>query len=355
MKKGLQKIEDSCSTILTNRRNHNVDFIRVIACIAVVGLHTFPKDLSIVTTSLYYICGFAVPAFFISSGYFLLNRGKVECRYVIHKCIGIIRVVFLWNIIFLVLGFIKQLIIDKEATINLLTFAEEFFKSFVQKGKFGQFWYLGTTLIIYALLPILSRMNFRQKNILLSSCGVISIVIEELSIMNGVPLQKNVIQTFRIWTWLFYFLLGAEMPRIKDWISTRINLIVHFGVCVFVTVFVIVYQVYVGSNIIHEVRGTLHAEYFYDDFIEMVWITLIFTFLLRIDFKSYLLIQILRLAPLTMGIYIIHLIVSKVTFAIIGNDSIVRSIIYWIITTMGAVIITWIIKKIPFEKYLIQI
>ena len=45
---------------------------------AVVGLHTFPKDLSLVTASLYYLSGFAVPFFFMSSGFFLLNRGELN-------------------------------------------------------------------------------------------------------------------------------------------------------------------------------------------------------------------------------------------------------------------------------------
>ena len=33
-------------------RDCNIDIIRLIACAAVVGLHTFPKDLSLVTASL---------------------------------------------------------------------------------------------------------------------------------------------------------------------------------------------------------------------------------------------------------------------------------------------------------------
>ena len=78
-----------------------------MACIAVVGLHTFPKDLSTVTASLYYLCGFAVPVFFMSSGYFLLNRGEVSYKYAVQKCIGIIRVVFLWNSIIFILKFAK--------------------------------------------------------------------------------------------------------------------------------------------------------------------------------------------------------------------------------------------------------
>lgn len=44
-------------------RNLNLDLLRIIACIAVVGLHTLQKDLSLFNCTLYYMCGFAVPAF----------------------------------------------------------------------------------------------------------------------------------------------------------------------------------------------------------------------------------------------------------------------------------------------------
>lgn len=51
-------------------RDCNIDIIRVIACVAVVGLHTFPKDLSVVTASLYYLSGFAVPFFLCQADIF---------------------------------------------------------------------------------------------------------------------------------------------------------------------------------------------------------------------------------------------------------------------------------------------
>ena len=94
-------------------RDCNIDIIRVIACVAVVGLHTFPKDLSIVTASLYYLSGFAVPFFFMSSGYFLLNRGELNYKYAGRKCVGIIKIVFFWNCILYAVKFGKTLVFDK--------------------------------------------------------------------------------------------------------------------------------------------------------------------------------------------------------------------------------------------------
>ena len=62
---------------MVNKRDCGVDLLRVIACCAVVGLHTFTNGLTSVSTVVYYACGFAVPVFFMASGAFLLNRGGV--------------------------------------------------------------------------------------------------------------------------------------------------------------------------------------------------------------------------------------------------------------------------------------
>ena len=336
-------------------RDCNIDIIRVIACVAVVGLHTFPKDLSVVTASLYYLSGFAVPFFFMSSGYFLLNRGVLNYKYAGHKCIGIIKMVFFWNCILYAVKLGKTLVLDKIFAINIFEFLKEFLKSFVQKGTLWQFWYLGALLIIYALLPFLSKLNRQSRRVLLLTCGIISISIQAASFWYGEPIQKNVIQTFRIWTWLFYFLLGSEMKILKVWISDHVSVVFHFLLCIGVTILIIVFENYVGCKKILEMTGVLHAEFFYDSLYEMCWIGLIFSFLLRIKLSGLVSEYITEVALLTMGIYIIHPMIRKIIVRIIGNTSIFRSIVYWLVTTLCAAIITWIIKKLPFGKCLIKI
>ena len=73
---------------MTLTRNNNIDLIKLYACICVVALHTISKDLSSITTVIYYLSGVAVPLFFMSSGYFLLNRGEISIKYsiVLRQC-----------------------------------------------------------------------------------------------------------------------------------------------------------------------------------------------------------------------------------------------------------------------------
>lgn len=67
------------------QRNLNLDLVRILACVAVVGLHTVRLNGSFFYVALYNICGFAVPAFFMASGYMLLNRDALRPRESIFK------------------------------------------------------------------------------------------------------------------------------------------------------------------------------------------------------------------------------------------------------------------------------
>lgn len=337
------------------QRDSNIDLIRVVACVAVVGLHTVPKDLSVYTTLLYYLCGFAVPFFFISSGYFLLNRNIVSYEYAKKRCVGIIKTVFAWSCLWHVLKFVKHLIFNKTIAINIFSIVKTFAGSFVQSGMLWQFWYLGALLIIYMFLPFLSKLNLQNKRILLFSCGVISIFFQIASFKYGKPIQKYVTQTFRIWTWLFYFLLGVQMKLLKAQISTYISIVSHFWICAVYTVIVILFENYVGCKKILEVGETLHAEYFYDSLFEMVWIVILFSFLLRINLSKRCSKFVMKLATLTMGTYIIHSMVLAITIKIIGNNSVFSSILSLFVKVICATGMTWIIKKLPLAEILIKI
>ncbi|RGY86321.1 hypothetical protein DXA17_18395 [Ruminococcus sp. AM58-7XD] len=93
--------------------------MKILACIAVVGLHTLHKDISIVNQSLYYICGFAVPAFFMSTGYVLLNRDGVHNNYSWNKIKKILHVVFLWSLL-ISISYLFWRVIKNELNLQVL-------------------------------------------------------------------------------------------------------------------------------------------------------------------------------------------------------------------------------------------
>jgi surface polysaccharide O-acyltransferase-like enzyme len=195
------------------KRNVNLDLMRILACIAVVGLHTLQKDLSVFNSTLYYICGFAVPVFFMASAYILLNKGEVSLSYSIRKCFSILKIMVLWAAIVCIASNCLALIRGTEESNLLVFFVKLVVKSLVQKGTLWHFWYFGALMIVYLFVPLLSKHGENLKWVWVVSFGM-GFLIQSVSYIVGTPLQSYLIQTFRLWTWIQYFVLGGLCGRV---------------------------------------------------------------------------------------------------------------------------------------------
>ncbi|MCD7777443.1 MAG: acyltransferase, partial [Clostridiales bacterium] len=251
-------------------RDYNVDLMKIIACIAVVGLHTFKKDISVLNSTLYYLYGFAVPVFFVSGGAFLMNRKTVSLRYIIKKIITVLKVVVIWNIIITGVYLASDIILHTGYEFTLLTIPKKIIKCLVQKGTLWHFWYFGALIILYIMLPILHRLKERHRKLLAVAMIVIALVIQLFSLIKGEPLQKNVIQTFRLWTWLLYFIGGglvySYVKNKKGDFPSHISILLTI-----IILFVLIYQNIIGRYVIKESMEILHVEYFYDSLFTMLW------------------------------------------------------------------------------------
>ncbi len=190
-------------------RDLSIDLLKILSCFAVIGLHTFHKDLSLFNSSIYYLCEFAIPVFWMSSGAFLLNRPKSTWRYVLKKILRILVVVILWDMIVSCGWIVGNMILRPDSSINLLYIPKVILGSLVQKGIMFHFWYFGALIIVYILLRALQEAYIRNHGVLLIIFGLICIGFQICSFIIGHPMQKYIIQTFRLWTWLFYFILGG--------------------------------------------------------------------------------------------------------------------------------------------------
>ena len=139
--------------------------------------------------------------------------------------------------------------------------------------------------------------------------------------------------------------------------SKSVKVSIHAVFTLAMTVFILIYQNYVGTRtIISESGIRLYAEYFYDSIFDMIWIFLLFTLVLRIKISSYIIkLMIMKTASLTLGIYITHPIIRKAVKEIVGDKSIASMLIYFISTLITATIITWLIYKTRLRKYLLKI
>ena len=303
-------MRDSTAAKQPSQRNLGLDLIKIIATVAMIGLHTVATKYSRFNLIVYCLCGCAMPLFFMTNGYLTLTKPKIDFLYPMQKIRNILLLTLLWNIIGAVFDYIKTKDFHR-IPVNILG-------SYIQQGTMYQFWFFGTLIIIYLALPLLKYIFDRPKlkwplfMLLFLACTALTV----FSIISNVPLVKSVPQPFRLWTWLFYYFLGGILKQFQEKITRFLNFKLHAALTVFFTLTYVLYQ----DRFFADAIKSRLAEYTYDSLTIMLWVTALFLFFLRLDIanKPKLAGAITGLTPLMFGCYIVHvpyisLLVSKVT------------------------------------------
>ncbi|MBR3630540.1 MAG: acyltransferase family protein [Oscillospiraceae bacterium] len=326
----------------------NLDAVRVLACIAVVGLHTMRCDVSAANSVLYYLCGFAVPVFFMSSGYILMHREQITGTYILRKLGSVMLVVVLWNYLLYGAKAAALLVLGRADSIRITELVLSPLMSLVKKGVLYHFWYLGALMLVYLLLYVIYRLHLNTRGWVL--CLIVlggSVTLQVISYIHGAPLQKEVIQTFRLWTFMTYFLLGGVLAEKKEDVS-RVPFWLHALLLLLFSVFIPVFQLLLPY-------GDRHAEYFYDDLFTLIWIGLLFTFVMRCSLTEGLKKVIGFVSPLTMGVYIVHIPLLSVVSHFVPEHSFVLSLAEWIGIFAVSLIVVYVLSKIPLVNKLIKL
>ena len=326
---------------IENKRNANLDLIKIVACICVVGLHAVGMG----NYTLYYLCDCGVPLFFLVNGYLLFSKDKIDYPYILRKIFKIVKVVFFWNLIITV-----PVLIFRRKVVNPFKLS---FDSLLQKGYLWHFWFFGALILIYLVLPILHHFFFQNKLYHRLGCLFLMcmcIYISASSMIKGYPLHKFVPQSLRLWTWLFFFLTGGLLA-VSSYYVYRISLLTHSIFLLIITIINNTAVKKIGYYLIHDRL----AEFFYDDLTSIIWYILFFTFLLRIPIKENLKPFINSLSQQTMGIFIIHPILLTVLHTIYIPARTSSAILFWFGIVLLSLIISFVLSKVPIINTLVKL
>lgn len=194
------------------KRNLSIDLVKVIAMFMVMAIHIHRTGIA--TGSWILKCNsavtvIAIPLFFMVSGY-LLSGKQLSLDYSKRKIKGILRFVFITITIFVLSYFIlydhiKMVPRPMSTTSVIGSYVSWTF----QRGLLWQYWYFGAMIIIYAMGPIFTKI-FQSNNLpyFIIGCVIISFCFFVLDCKYN--FEKSYIrQTFRVWYWFMYFLLGG--------------------------------------------------------------------------------------------------------------------------------------------------
>lgn len=282
-------------------RSSGLDALKILASLGVVFLHVsaYSRDFGnlnefTITSFIYYLGTLSIPIFFTLNGYFLLKKENLTWNYIFKKIINILLVSLFWCGVIWVLG--------RNFNDNLL---KKFLGSFLQRGYFYQFWFFGSLMIIYLLLPWLQKLKSKIWLFLLLT--LLSELVMITSLIFGKAIQSEVTQTFRLWTWLNYFLLGGVLDTIFNWsfVQKHQKKLAGLASLLLLGLPVVVF-------FLSQLVNNYYAEYYYDmSYVKVLTVLLVFQFQklkLNATFKRL----IKSLSGLTMGIFIVHTYVLRI-------------------------------------------
>lgn len=328
-------------------RNINLDLLKVLACVGVVLLHTTMggfKDTGSwnLLTYLYYLGTYSIPLFFMVNGYLLLGKREITSPYILQKVKWILITVSSWNII--------VWLFKRDFTVNPI---KKIVGSLIQKGYFFQFWFFGALILIYLCLPILSKfLNSKRRYLyILALLIVIGFIVELANIFFQRPLQTHVMQTFRLWTWFFYYILGGYIAqfnvdnlkyRFKNWMKIVSMLLVLISPIILF---------FLAKNTYHN----LFAEYFYDILFVKFTSLGIFLMVLTLSLNENGSKWIVSLSNQTMGVFVIHTYVMKIWEKLIAFSFTGAYLWFAIFTLSISFIVIGILMRIPYLNRIVKL
>ncbi|VKV56592.1 repeating unit O-acetyltransferase WefK [Streptococcus pneumoniae] len=327
---------------MRKNRNINLDLLKVLACVGVVLLHTtmggFKETGSWnLLAYLYYLGTYSIPLFFMVNGYLLLGKREITYLYILQKVKWILITVSSWSFI--------VWLFKRDFTTNPI---KKIVGSLIQRGYFFQFWFFGALILIYLCLPILRQFLNSKRSYLysLSLLMTIGLIFELSNILLQMP-----IQTFRLWTWFFYYLLGGYVAqftieeiesRFKNWMKiVSILLLLISPIILF----------FIAKTIYHN----LFAEYFYDTLFVKVSTLGIFLTILMLTLNENRRESIVSLSNQTMGVFIIHTYIMKVWEKVLGFNFVGAYLLFALFTLSVSFIIVGMLMKIPYFNRIVKL
>ena len=344
--RGMKDLAVSGSADLTPAREANIDLLRIIGCIAVVGLHTLGN--------VGLLCGFAVPVFLLSSGYLLIRGRPATAKKTAERILRILKIIVLWDLLWLT--FPTVFFSPGWSSPWFLTLIRSV-KNCLLQNDIWQFWYFGAQMILYLAFWLFSAAKRLDKTgsartlyIIWGFMAAFGWFLQAYSLLFlHYPAQGSYRQTFRVWTWVQYFTLGGILYRNRDRLIREISMKLNVILLVLFTAIAWAVQYYDGTRLLFN----LHAEYYYDDIVVMLWVFLLSLFVLRLRLKHRKLI--IETAKLTLGVYIIHPFLLAWYVRFFSVESLADHLALFAALNAASFLLAFLLSRIPILRELVKL
>ena len=297
---------------MEEKRQYNLDFLRIFACFMVVVLHVAAQNWKIIPPqsvdwqvfNIYDVfTRSCVPLFFMISGKLFLSRDDVSIKRLFSKNIlKLVFIYFIWSFLYA---------IDTIGVENVIASPDisKLFQATIT-SKY-HLWYLPTLVSMYFVVPIFISMKSYKNGIILNYSALLFFIFTILrcSILI-LPINKSFTTLLNKFSFVFntyygYFLLGYLLDKYKDKFKKIPSFVLALGFLVVGTLTA------VGNYYLSVKAGkavsTLYSNSFIATFLEAILLFLLFLRLPNFNANQTTEKIIKKISAYTFFVYLFHL------------------------------------------------
>lgn len=280
-------------------KSDGLEFVKALACVFVVILHTVENGGGIEKTRLfiYFLGTFGIPLFFMANGYALGTRLSSN-NYLANKIINYVCFIFQWILVIS----IPVLIINR----NIRSVLSLVKGTIVGSGYLYALWFIPALCIVYFILIVRNcifrnvHSNVAKKyNLFIMAVSILALEYfanRVLLRLTGCEIRDILWPPFRVFISLGYFFIGVELKNRLSETSISHKCIIFARVAVIMGLLYLLFETMQGDII-------WASSYYGSPFIAMACVGI---FVLCIGMEGSVSNKILLFSKQTTGIWVIH-------------------------------------------------
>lgn len=344
-----------------------IDLIKAIAIFFVILIHNFKAPFDFISNPkpsayLGYMIRLiieGVPIFLSINGFLIINK-EFDFKKHLKKMLNIFLIIIIWSLIYTILFklIFNEKLYFKDIIYSILT-------TNINDPYTGILWFLQNLLVLYLIYPILKNIHDTNKKIYNYFFIIVAIFTVGLDFVNSIFNSINLLWKNEYTAWInmflsiynpisngyfiLFFMLGGYIFEYKDLLkkhSVKIYIVSIIGFII-----AVIYGI-----VISKMQHSFYSwNFLYNSIFLIPIIVSIFTACFNFKNKNIFTKCLCMIGKKSMGIYLLHIILTNILGKFIFFDSLHETFIFSFLILIACFFLTILIDKIPYLNKIIKI
>lgn len=354
----------------SKKRYDNIDILKTISIFMVILLHTltwktnFLENENFKTYATFFtriLCE-GVPIFVLVNGFLIINK-EFSFKKHLKKILNIFIVLMIWSVIDIIA---IKLILGE--SIQIKEIVKNIFLTDINNQYTGPLWFLQSLITLYIMFPVLKVLHDNNKKVYNYFFIIVTVFTVGLSLINNILLIVDsklkidlcyYFNTFfknynpiRNGSFIFYFMLGGYLFEKREVFEKRKNRLIMFLIGIISWIAAFALAILISKTTGKQVASDFNYSSIFMAAMMIGLYAITYKYVNKNHFYNKMIMDI---GKNTLGIYLIHKILTIAGLSVIKQNSYSQNLLFSIIIFITSYVLVKMIKKIPIIKKMIEI